>query len=346
MSTERTFRVDEVARHVGGKLEGDGNVTLRGFASLADARPDELSFFANERYESELRTTRAGALITGKYLPELRIPQIVVADPFLSVNKLMDLFHPADGSAPPPGIDAMARVADSAELGPGVRIGPHVFVDEDVQIGARSVLYPGVFLGKGVRVGEDCMLWPNVVVREGTLIGSRVIVHPGAILGADGFGYARRQGRFIKIRHVGIVVVEDDVEIGANATVDRATLGRTVLRRGVKLDNLVHIGHNVDVGEDSIMAAQCGISGSTTIGNRVMMGGQVGLVDHLAVGDDAILIAQSGVIGNVPGGVTFSGYPARPHRDVLRAQAELRSLSRLKKKIRDLEKKLEELQSK
>jgi UDP-3-O-[3-hydroxymyristoyl] glucosamine N-acyltransferase len=220
---------------------------------------------------------------------------------------------------------------------------PFAYIGEGSSIGERTTIHPGVQIEADVQLGEDCLIWPNVVIRQGSRIGSRVIIHPGAVIGADGFGYARRDSKFIKLRHVGIVVIEDDVEIGANATVDRGTIGRTLIRRGVKLDNLVHIAHNVQVGEDSVMAAQTGISGSTVIGNRVMMGGQVGLVDHLKIGDDAVFIAQSGVIGDIPPHAKVSGYPARPHRDVLRAQAELRSLGRLRKKVKELEKKLSQL---
>jgi UDP-3-O-[3-hydroxymyristoyl] glucosamine N-acyltransferase len=187
------------------------------------------------------------------------------------------------------------------------------------------------------------LIWPNVVIRERAVIGSRVILHPGAVIGADGFGYAKREGRYIKVRHVGIVVIEDDVEIGANATVDRGTMGQTWIKRGVKLDNLVHIAHNVEVGEDTVMAAQCGISGSTVIGNRVMMGGQVGMVDHLHIGDEALLIAQSGVIGDIPSRAKVSGYPARSHREVLRAQAEMRGLGRLRDRVKELEKQIARL---
>lgn len=335
--------MDELARRIGGRLAGDGSIRIRGLAPLAHAGPEDLSFYASSRYAAELRQTRAGAVLTAELLPNVQAPQILLADPFLGMNELIPLFYPLDEPDAPPGISPLATVAPSAQTEEGVRILPFAYVGEDASIGARSTVHPGVYVGKGVRLGEDCVLWPNVVVRASAQIGSRVIIQAGAVVGSDGFGYARREGKYIRIRHVGTVVIEDDVEIGANATIDRATLGRTVIRRGVKLDNLVHIGHNVEVGEDTVMAAQCGISGSTVIGKRVMMGGQVGLVDHLRVGDEAMFIAQSGVIGNVPAGAKVSGYPARPHREVLQAQADMRTLRRLRQKVRALEEQLSRL---
>jgi UDP-3-O-[3-hydroxymyristoyl] glucosamine N-acyltransferase len=259
----------------------------------------------------------------------------------LALVTLVDLFHPP--SAPAAGVHRLAQVSGSAHLAEDVSVGPFVFVGERVRIGRGTVLHPGVYLGDDVTVGEDGVIWTNAVIREGCRLGDRVLIHPGAVLGADGFGFARREGRFLKIRHVGIVVIEDDVEIGANATIDRGTLGTTTVRRGVKIDNLVHIAHNVEVGEDSAMAAQVGISGSTLVGRRVLMGGQVGMVDHLTIGDDAVLVAQSGVIGNVPPGAMLSGYPARPHREVLKTTAALRGLEKIKKRLRELELELEAL---
>lgn len=322
---------------------GNGAVEVEGVASLADAGPTDLSFFASEKYSVALSDTHAGALLTPRHIPTLEIPQIVLPDPFLGINRLVDLFHPPDRTKPPPGVDRQARVADSAQIGEDASIGPFVFVGEGAIIGARTVIHSGAYVGAEVRMGDDVVVWPNVVIREGSVIGSRVTMHAGAVIGADGFGFARRNGSFIKLRHVGIVCIEDDVEIGANATIDRANFGRTLIRRGVRLDNLVHIGHNVEIGEDTAMAAQCGVSGSTVIGKRVMMGGQVGMVDHLRIGDDSIFIAQSGVIGDVPARSKVSGYPARPHREFLRAQAEMRGLARWKARLRAIEEKLSRL---
>jgi UDP-3-O-[3-hydroxymyristoyl] glucosamine N-acyltransferase len=335
LSEIKAFRLDVLAQRLGGSLVGDGSVQVSGIAPLAGAGPSDLSLYADPRYRSDLLATKAGALVTREPLEEVPLPQIVHPDPFVALANLVDLFHPRTSHVP--GIDDRAWVAPSARIAPGATVYPFACVGERAEVGAKSVLHPGVFVGAGASIGEDSVLWPNVVVREGCRVGNRVVIHAGAVLGADGFGFARKDGKFVKIRHVGIVVVEDDVEIGANAAIDRGTLGPTIIRRGVKIDNLVHIAHNVEVGEDSAMAAQVGISGSTVIGKRVLMGGQVGLVDHLTVGDDAVLIAQSGVIGHVPEGATLSGYPARPHREVLKSVAELRGLDKLKERLQRLE---------
>jgi UDP-3-O-[3-hydroxymyristoyl] glucosamine N-acyltransferase len=340
-SSDRSFDVESLARRLGASVVGDGSARISGLGSLGDAGPTDVSLYADHRYRAELAATRAGALVTREPIEGVAIPQLIHPDPFLALITLVELFHPK--SAPRAGVDALASVSSKARIAADAAILAFSTVEDGVTIGARSIVHPGVFLGKDVSIGEDCVLWPNVVIREGCLIGDRVILHPGAVIGADGFGFARRDGKFLKIRHVGTVVIEDDVEIGANAAIDRGTLGRTLIRSGVKIDNLVHIAHNVEIGRDSAMAAQVGISGSTVIGERVLMGGQVGLVDHLTVGDDAVLIAQSGVIGNVPERAVVSGYPARPHREVLKTAAELRGLGRLRKQLRDLERELRSL---
>jgi UDP-3-O-[3-hydroxymyristoyl] glucosamine N-acyltransferase len=341
LSPGRSFDVESLARRLGATLVGDGSARITGLGSLGDAGPSDISLYADQRYRAELASTRAGALVTRERLQGVAIPQLVHPDPFLALISLVDLFHPP--TVPEAGVDPRASVSAGARIAADAAVLPFATVEDGVTVGARTIVHPGVFLGRDASIGEDCVLWPNVVIREGCRVGDRVILHPGAVLGADGFGFARRDGKFLKIRHVGTVVVEDDVEIGANATIDRGTLGRTLIRSGVKIDNLVHIAHNVEIGRDSAMAAQVGISGSTVVGERVLMGGQVGLVDHLTVGNDAVLIAQSGVIGNVAEKAVVSGYPARPHREVLKTAAELRGLGRLRKQIRELERELRSL---
>jgi len=344
LSPKRSLRVDELAAELRGELVGNGSVELSGLSSLTDAGPSDMAFFSDLRYRKMLESTRAGALITKEPVPELDIPQIVHPDPFLAFMELVNVFFPE----PPvePGIHPLAHVSDSARLEENVAVLPFVYIGDEAVVRAGTVIHTGVYVGAKTEIGEHCTLWPNAIVREGCRLGRRVILQPGCVIGGDGFGFARRDGKFIKVRHVGTVHIEDDVEIGANATIDRATLGETVIRRGVKIDNLVHVAHNVRIGEDSAMAAQAGVSGSTVIGERVLMGGQVGMVDHLTIGNDAVLIAQSGVIGDIPEGAMVSGYPARPHKEVLKSTAELRGLPQLRKKLRALEEQVRALQRK
>jgi len=343
-----SFRLAEIASRVRGEIHGNGDVRISGLSSLADAGPNDLSFYADKRYAFQLSRTRAGALLTPHRLENLTCPQVVVSDPFLCINELTDLFYPTpapdtDGASSLSSLSSLSWVAPSARISQDARVGPFAHVGADAAIGSRTLLGPGVYVGRGARIGDDCVLGPNVVVLDGCRLGSRVIIHAGAVIGSDGFGFQKRDGRYLKLRHVGVVVIEDDVEIGANAAIDRGTLGATVIRRGVKLDNLVHIGHNVEIDEDTVMAAQSGISGSTVIGKRVMMGGQVGLVDHIRIGDGAMCVAQSGVIGDLAPGAHVSGYPARPHKEVLRTQAEVRTLGRLRARVRELEEKVARL---
>ena len=332
----------ELAERLSADLVGDGETRITGLASLEDAGPSDLSFYADDRYQSLLESTEAGALLVREPLESLDAGQLVHPDPYLAFLGLIDSFFPPPAFEP--GVSPRAEVAPSATLGDGVFVGPFARVGERARIGDGTVVHGGVSIGHDAVVGAGCVLGINSVIRESCSLGNRVILHPGAIIGSDGFGFARRDGRFTKVRHVGRVVVEDDVEIGANATIDRGTLGATRIRRGVKLDNLVHVAHNVEIGEHSAMAAQAGVSGSTVIGKRVLMGGQVGIVDHLHIGDDAILIAQAGVIGDIAPKAMVSGYPARPHREVLKAAAGVRGLDALRRRVAELEARLSRLE--
>jgi len=335
LSRKLSHRVDALASKLRGELVGDGSLELTGVSSLADAGPSDISFYSDPRYRKTLETTRAGAIITKEPVAGLEIPQILHRDPYLAFLELVDEFFPEP--LPAGEIHPLAHVSASARLNDAVTVMPFAFIGDDVVVGSGTVIHPGVVVAAQSSVGENCTLWSNVVVREGCHIGDRVILQPGCVIGGDGFGFARREGRFLKVRHVGTVRIEDDVEIGANATIDRGTLGETVIRRGVKIDNLVHVAPNVEIGEDSAMAAQVGISGSTVIGKRVLMGGQSGLVDHLTVGDDAMLVVQAGAIGNIPERAMVSGFPARPHKEFLKGVAELRTLSDLRRRVRELE---------
>lgn len=240
------------------------------------------------------------------------------------------------------GIDLTAVIGENVCIGEDVSIGAHAIIEDSAEIGARSIIYPGVFIGEGVKVGDDVIIYPNAVLYEGTILGNRVIIHAGVVLGSDGFGFATVNGKHIKIPQVGNVVIEDDVEIGANTAIDRATTGVTKVCRGTKMDNLIQVGHNVIIGEDCLVVGQVGIAGSTHIGDRVILGGQAGIAGHLKIGDGSVVMAQTGVIGNLPENSQVFGTPDRPHKEKMRIEASLSRLPELIRIVRRLEKKLED----
>jgi len=338
----------ELAQQVGGRVIGDGQIVIRKVASIEEAGPGEITFLANPRYLPLLASCKASAVIIGPDVvsgsPAGKKPRdyLEAADPYVAFAKILHLFNPSPSSEEQ--ISPKASIDPTANLAAGVRVFPHVFVSKGACVGARTVLYPGVFLGEQVQVGEDCVFHPNVVVRDGCRVGNRVVLHAGVVIGSDGFGYAGEGEKRIKIPQVGIVEVGDDVEIGANTTVDRATLGRTTIGKGVKIDNLVQIAHNVAVGENSVIAAQAGIAGSTRIGKDVMLGGAVGVINHLTIGDGAKIGPGSGILRSVPPGVIrSSGLDAAPHREWLKVITLLPQLPRLWSTVRNLEKKVSEL---
>ena len=333
----------ELARRLGAELVGAADAEVCSVATLDAAGPGDVSFLANPKYRPLLEATRAGAVIVG---PRDRVEGrnlLVASDPYLAFARAVTLLHPVDH--PRRGVEAGAWVHATARLGDEVTALAGATVEEGAAVGDRTVLYPGAYVGRGARVGDDCVLYPNAVVREGCVLGDRVILQPGCVVGSDGFGYARQEGRHLKIPQVGIVVLEDDVEVGAGTTIDRAALGETRIGRGTKIDNLVQIAHNVTVGQDCLLVAQVGVSGSTRVGNRVILAGQVGVVGHISIGDGAVVGAQSGVGADLPAGATVSGSPAFDHRDWLRAQASLRKLPELRHKIQELERRLASLEA-
>lgn len=338
-----TFGLEELAARVGGKVVGDGALRVEGVAPLEEATSAQLSFFTNKKYRQAFLASRAGAVVVdpGVELPPGRTV-IQVRNAYLAFANIATLFHPP--RAPVPGVAAGAVVDPSARVHPSAQVMPLATVGPGAEVGARTILCPGVHLGEGVRVGQECLLYPNVVVREGCVLGDRVILQPGCVIGADGFGFAfdtEGEGagpRHYKFPQIGIVVVEDDVEIGANTCVDRAALGVTRIGRSTKIDNLVQIAHNVEVGPLSILVSQVGISGSTKLGMGVVAAGQVGIVGHLQIGDGARIGAQSGVTHDLDAGAAVSGSPARPHALWLKAAATFDHLPEMRKELRQLRK--------
>lgn len=333
--------LSELAARLGCELRGDGAVEIRGVAGIEEAGPGDLTFVANRRYLAHLGSTRAAAVVIGPG-HETTLPCLVVENPYLAFAKAVALLRPA--ARPAPGVDPSARVHPGAVLGPDVHVGALAVVGEGVRLGARTILHPHVVLYPGVEVGEDCVLHSGVQVRERCRLGSRVVVQNGAVIGADGFGFARDDGgRYHKFPQVGVVVIEDDVEIGALTAIDRAALGETRIGRGCKLDNLVQVGHSVKVGEHTVLAGQVGIAGSSRLGRGVTLAGQVGVAGHLDIGDGVVATAQTGIPSSVDAGEVISGYPAIENRAWLKASAVFPRLPDLQRRLRELERRVESL---
>ena len=317
-----------VADLVGGRLLGDGDVRVDSIRPLSRAGPAALSFAVSARYATDLSTSRAGAVLIPEELaegPGGPPARIVVRDPYQALVRVIRTMFPAD--ALDSGVDPTARVGAGARLGPGVFIGAHAVLGRDVQLGARTRVAEHVSLGDGVVVGDDAVLGPGVVCYAGSRLGDRVVLKAGAVIGGDGFGYLSDGTGHIRIPHVGGCVIEDDVEVGSNTCIDRGSIDDTVIGRGTKLDNLVQVGHNVRIGERCLVMAGVGIAGSTRVGNDAILAGHVGVTDHLVIGDRARIAAKSAIFGDVPAGASFSGHPARPHRQFLRAQAAMYRLA-------------------
>lgn len=333
--------LQELAARLGCTLRGDGSTQVVRVSGIDEAEPGALTFVANARYVPRLAHTRASAVILS---PDVgcELPSLLSSNPYLTYARAVALLHPQ--GSPPPGIHPSAQVDPAARLGEGVHVGALAVVGPGVQIGAGTVLHPHVVLYPGVTVGRDCTLHSGVQVREGCRLGDRVIVQNGAVIGGDGFGFAKDEdGRYQKIPQIGIVVVDDDVEIGALVAIDRAALNETRIGRGSKIDNLVQIGHSVTVGEHTVLAGQVGVAGSTKIGNRVTLAGQVGVAGHLTVGDGVIATAQTGIPSSLPSGAFVSGTPAIDNRRWLKASAVFARLPELQKRLRELERQIEEL---
>jgi len=336
--------LDAVAEAIDGTVVGDGSVEITGVAGIREARRGELTFLANPRYESYLRETQATAIIVAENHRDLGIPLIVNDHPYLAFLKAVRFFA-GEADRPCAGIHPSAVVAEDAFISDDASVGPHAVIEAEAVLGARSVVHAGCFIGARAKIGEDTLLYPHVTVRENCSVGDRVIVHCGTVIGSDGFGFVRDGDVHRKLPQVGNVVVEDEVEIGANVTIDRATTGTTRIGAGSKIDNLVQIAHNVQIGKNCIIVAQVGISGSTVLGDHVVLAGQVGIVGHIEIGDRAIVGAQSGVSKSVKPGERMFGYPALPIGQAKRIEATLRHLPELVQTVRQLKRRLDELEA-
>ena len=336
--------IQEIAAMIGGAVFGDNKRVISNIRSIDEAGIDDLTFIANPKYFKMLETTRAAAILVPPGTVEPNKNLIVVADPYAAFGKLLLVFYPVDHG--PIGVHPAAYIEEGAWVSPEATVLPRAFVSSGARIEKGAVIYPGVFIGRNTSVGEDSILYANVSVYQNCIIGKRVILHSGVVVGADGFGFASPGAGNAKIPQVGIVQIDDDVEIGANTTVDRATLGKTWIQRNVKVDNLVQIAHNVVIGENSAIAAQAGISGSTKIGNSVMIGGQVGIVGHISIGDHARIGASSGINKDIPAGQVGGGRPFLPYKEWLKVESSKVKLPEMRVALAQLIKQVEQLDAK
>ncbi len=341
----------ELAHRVGGELRGDPALVIHGGAALAKAGPNEITFAGDEKHLRLLAESRAGACLVSSsdrensLLKSVRSSLVFVDDPQDAFISLLREFRGEHGRSKV-GISLHATISSSAKIGPDCNIFPGVFIDDDVEIGGRCDLYPGVYVGRNCRIGDDCRLYPHAVLYPDVTLGNRVIIHASAVLGADGFGYRFRGGRFEKIPQLGWVQVGDDCEIGACATIDRGMIGPTIIGEGTKLDNLVMIGHNCELGRHNAFASQVGLAGSVTTGDYVRCAGQVGIADHVHLGRGCTLGAKAGVHKDIPEGDTQIGYPARPEQEQLRIVMATGKVPEMRKALRGLESRVEELTQK
>jgi UDP-3-O-[3-hydroxymyristoyl] glucosamine N-acyltransferase len=334
-----SFTLKELAALCGGELRGDPALEIDGAASLSEAVAGEITFYADPRYLARLRQTRASAVFVAlDFSGQTAAAQIRVANPSKAFEQVVLKLAPKP-IAFTPRIHPTAVVDPTAKIGSGISIQPHAVIESGATIGDNAVIGAGSYIGHESIIGASCLIYANVTIRERTRIGARAIIHSGAVIGADGFGFEFVEGRYQKIPQLGIVQIDDDVEIGANTTIDRARFGRTWIQEGVKIDNLVQIAHNVIIGKHSIIAAQTGISGSTRVGEKVMMAGQVGVIGHLTIEDNTIIAAQSGISKDLPGGAWF-GSPAVPLPEAKRQIAWIHRLGKLFDRVKAIEKKL------
>lgn len=335
------FTLREIAKHIGGTIKGDPHLIIYRVSALDKAREGDLSFVDDEKRLPIAERSGASALIL-KEGWETEKNAIYVPNPRLALIKVLELFSPR--KKPSPGVHPTAIIEQGVKLGEGVSVGAFCYIGANTELGNGTVIYPLCYIGENCKIGRNVLLYPRVTLYDNVEIGDNCIIHSGAVIGADGFGYVKEGDKHLKIPHIGKVVVEEYVEIGANTTIDRATMGETRIGKGTKIDNLVQIAHNVEIGENSIIVAQVGISGSVKIGKNVTLAGQAGIADHIEIGDNATIAAQAGVIGDVPPNSVYSGYPARPHAQQMRVLALLQRLPDMFKTLEEVQKRIEKLE--
>ena len=330
------MKLRDLAERLGCRLEGDGEIEIVRVAGIQDAQPGDLTFLANPKYEQALAQTRASAVILRDEAAAAPCAMLRARDPYLAFARAVGVFAPE--WRPAPGVHAMAAIAADAQIGGGVSIGAFVSIGDGARVGDNTVIFPNVTIGPGTSVGADCVIHSNVALRERVTLGDRVVLQNGVVIGSDGYGFVRRgDGTHEKIPQVATVVIEDDVELGANTTVDRPAVGETRIGSGTKIDNLVMIGHGVSIGRNVLMAAQVGIAGSTDIADDVVFGGQVGVGGHLTIGRGAVAVGQSGVTNSLEPGAMVAGYPAIDTREWRKASVVFKRLPELKRRIEELE---------
>jgi len=334
----------EVASIIDGEIVGDENIVVTGICGIKEAKEGDLTFIANSRYLPLMGHTKASAIITSRDVKVAQKTIIRTENPSLAFAKMVSLLAPNEVRRPK-GIHPTVIIGDKVKIGKNAAIDPYVVLEDNVEIKDNTILYAGVYIGHHTKIGKDCIIYPYVIIRERVAIGDRVVIHGGTVIGSDGFGFSTVQGVHHRIPQIGTVIIEDDVEIGANVTIDRARFDKTIIRKGTKIDNLVQIAHNVSIGENSIIVAQSGISGSANIGKNVTIAGQSGVIGHVTIGDNVVVAAQSGVTKSIPSNTCVSGYPAKPHVLAKKIHAFTQNLPELFKKVKQLEEEIEKLKS-
>lgn len=341
------FTAEQIANVIGGRVEGNKDAKVHTFAKIEEGTEGAISFLSNPKYTHYLYDTKSSIVIVNEDVElekDVDATLIRVPNAYESIAKLLQIYEASKPKKT--GVAPQAYIAPSAKLGNNCYVGPFAYIGEGAEIGDGCQIYPHAVVGDNVKVGSNCIIYPNTTIYQGCKIGNNVTIHAGSVIGADGFGFAPGADGYDKIPQIGIVVIEDNVEIGANTCVDRSTMGATVIHKGVKLDNLVQVAHNVEIGENTVMSAQVGIAGSTKVGSWCMFGGQVGLAGHITIGDKTFLGAQSGVPGSLKGGEELIGTPPMNPRQYFKSQAIFRRLPDMYKDLNDAKKKIEELNEK